>query len=93
MMRAALAFLLVIGLTPSIQAQEISPRSPLYGWRCWIVGAPPKLRYEIEELIAAHDTAGIFNWLNDTSLVRQAYAAEAVIRIDKTGMDFPEWAT
>jgi hypothetical protein len=51
------------------------------------------LRYQIEELIATCDTARIMMWLGDSSLVYQAYAAEAIIRMRKAGVVFPDRST
>lgn len=76
----------------SIHAQDTLYSDPSYGWRCGIAGAPPSLRYEIEALIAKQDTSAIHTWLVDSNLAWQAYAAEAVIRLDRSGMEQPEWS-
>lgn len=74
------------------KAQERTGGGPQYGRLCGIAGAPPKLRYEIEDIIAAGDTAAMFSWLNDRSMVKQAYGAEAVIRAERAGMALPAWS-
>ena len=63
---------------------------PRYGQGCGIAGVDPDQRYAIETLIHYKDTAGIFGWLHDKEPVLQAYALEALIRLQLDGLSVPE---
>lgn len=65
------------------------PEGPPYGRACGIVGVDPQPRTVIETLIHCSDTTRILNWLHDSDLVYQAYAAEALIRLERSGMVIP----
>jgi hypothetical protein len=66
------------------------PAGPAFGARCGFVGVDPEPRVAIENLITFKDTATIFQWLEDKDPVIQTYAAEAVIRLKRTGMMIPD---
>lgn len=53
----------------------------VYGSYCGIVGQHPPNRITIEKWIEAEDLSRIYGWLYSPNIVRQAYAAEALIRL------------
>lgn len=63
---------------------------PVYGTRCGMVGAEPRPRIQIEELIAERNVAVIGVWLEQENAAIRAYAAEALIRLEKAGLPIPE---
>lgn len=88
MFRALFAVLPALMLSYALHAQHASV--PRYGKACGIAGIDPDLRYAIETLINYKDTATIHEWLHDTDPVVQAYAVEALIRLQRNGLGFFE---
>ena len=66
------------------------PKGPPYGKGCGIAGIDPEPRISIETLVHFRDTADIFGWLHDSDPVYQAYAVEALIRLQRSGLVIPD---
>ena len=65
-------------------------RGPVYGRACGIAGVDPAPRTELEGLLSIGDSLGVIAMLFDKDLVFQVYGAEGVIRLERSGMRFPE---
>lgn len=61
-----------------------------YGTYCGFAGTPPEARKLIEDYIAKGDVTSIEGWLDSPSLVHQAYAVEAIIRLYNDGTKINE---
>lgn len=87
MKHLAAALFILTGFGHEVRAQF--PGGPRYGKGCGIAGVDPDQRYAMETLIEYRDTAGIFGWLHDKEPVLQAYALEALIRLQRKGLVVP----
>lgn len=93
MVRLALLTIPLAIWTTAADAQTNADRfsmTHVFGCNCGYVGAEPKPRIEIEAWIEARDTARIEGWLFNNDLMQQAYGAEAVIRLQASGVIFSE---
>jgi hypothetical protein len=76
----------LIGTTLLSLAQSADlPRGHPYGRNCGYVGADPEPRIAIESFIQLKNTASIYLWLRDSDRALQAYATEAIIRLNRQG--------
>lgn len=81
--------ILLLGLTfgNGVMAQDtLLIAKEYYGDFCGFAGTPPKLRILVEQLISEKNSRELNLWLNSTSLVKQAYASEAFIRLQNEGL-------
>ena len=63
---------------------------PAYGRHCGIVGDDPAPRIQLEALLQFRDSLGVVGMLFDKDKVFQVYGAEGLIRLQRSGMRFPE---
>lgn len=85
-----LAFIILIFSSITIEAQipiDLKKKlsqgtNEVYGSYCGIVGQHPPNRLTIEKWIKAEDLPRIYGWIYSPNIVRQAYAAEALIRLN-----------
>jgi hypothetical protein len=95
--RSILTFLLLAVGVASGQAQDAGVEAmfkrmskPVYGRNCGIVGEDPAPRTQLEGLLLYRDPTGVVGMLFDKDPVFQVYGAEGVIRLQRSGMTFPE---
>ncbi|MDX2361487.1 MAG: hypothetical protein QNK23_11825 [Crocinitomicaceae bacterium] len=66
------------------------PSHAQYGEACGFIGAPPPLREEVELLISENKQWILAGWLYSNDTQKQVYAAEALIRLQHSGLELTD---
>lgn len=71
-------------------SKSLSVGDKVYGAYCGFAGNHPPTRLIVEDLIVKKDFKTLSSWLTSPNLVIQTYAAEAFIRLSKSGVKLGE---